>query len=309
MPVGPFPAAVPAGPLPGPGAVAGPAPVAGAPYRGPTRIALEDDVAVTLTPHRMVAPIGGQVVLIAGVQGCDGYLRTNRRLEWSIAPGSTGQFVAIEQGGFTDFLVGDFTRPRKITNTYALGSTSRRCERISRSTGNPADDIVVAPGQGWITVSSAVEGTSHVMVHAPDVVCPNASMQAAIIDWIDVQCGFPAPANNPAGTRHVFTTMVLRQSNRCPHVGWIVRYEIMGGPPAGFAPDGAPSVDVPTNAAGQASAEIFQAQPAEGSNPIRIQVFRPADPQAAVPGGPPGLGRAACSCKPAARRRPGVRPL
>jgi uncharacterized repeat protein (TIGR01451 family) len=246
-------------------------------------------VAVLLTPHRMVAPIGSQVVLMAGVEGCDGYLRTNRRLEWSIAPGSAGQFVAIQQGGLTDFLVGDFTRPRKITNTYALGSTSRRCERLSRGTGNPADDIVVAPGQGWITVSSPVEGTSHVTVHAPDVVCANAAMQSAVIHWIDVQCGFPAPANNPAGTRHVFTTSVSRQSNRCPHAGWIVRYEIMGGPPAGFSPNGAPSVEVLTNAAGQASAEIFQAQPAEGSNPIRIQVFRPADP-AGAPGAAPGSG-------------------
>jgi uncharacterized repeat protein (TIGR01451 family) len=277
-----------AGPLPGPGAV--PAPLVAAPSRGPTRIALEDDVAVLLTPHRMVAPIGSQVVLMAGVEGCDGYLRTNRRLEWSIAPGSAGQFVAIQQGGLTDFLVGDFTRPRKITNTYALGSTSRRCERLSRGTGNPADDILVAPGQGWITVSSPVEGTSHVTVHAPDVVCPNAAMQSAVIEWIDAQFGYPAPANNPAGTRHVFTTTVLRQSNRCPHVGWIVRYEIVGGPPAGFAPDGGLAVEVPTNAAGQASAEIFQAQPAEGSNPIRIQVIRPAEPRTG--GAPAGSGDA-----------------
>ncbi|MGA2063865.1 MAG: hypothetical protein ABSG86_02800 [Thermoguttaceae bacterium] len=290
----PTPAAAP-GPVPmlAPAPAAPPAPLIYPPSRGPTRFALEDDVAVLLTPHRMVAPIGSQVVLMAGVQGCDAYLRTNRRLEWSIAPGSVGQFVAIQQGGLTDYLVGDFTRPRKITNTYAIGSTSRRCDRLSRGTGNPADDIVVAPGQGWITVSSPVEGTSHVTVHAPDVVCPNAAMQSAIIHWIDVQCGFPAPANNPAGTRHVFTTTVSRQSNCTPHAGWIVRYEIMGGPPAGFSPDGAPSIEAPTNAAGQASVEIFQAQPAEGTNPIRIQVFRPGEPHAGAPGGmPPGPGDA-----------------
>jgi uncharacterized repeat protein (TIGR01451 family) len=242
-------------------------------------------VAVLLTPHRVVAPTGSQVVLMAGVQGCDGYLRTNRRLEWSVAPGSVGQFVAIEEGSLTDFLVGDFTRPRKITNTYAVGSTSRRYERLTGGPGNP--DIVVARGQGWITVTSPVEGTSHVMVRAPDVVCPNAQVQSALIHWIDAGAVFPPPAINPAGTRHVFTTTVLRQSNHGPQVGWIVRYEIVGGPPAGFAPAGAQAIEVPTNPAGQAAAEIFQPQPGEGTNQIRIQVIRPADLQVAAPGGVP----------------------
>jgi uncharacterized repeat protein (TIGR01451 family) len=247
----------------------------------------------------MVAPIGSQVVLVAGVVGPDGYLRTNRRLEWSLAPGTVGQFVAVQQGGFSDFLVGDFTRPRKITNTYAVGSTSRRCERISRGTGNPADDIVVAPGQGWITVSSPVEGTSHVTVHAPDVVCPNAAMQSATIYWVDAQVGYPAPSNDPAGTRHVLTTTVSRRSNGCPYAGYIVRYEIVCGPPAGFAPGGSPTIEVPTNAAGQASAEIVQAQPAEGTNAIRIQVFRPGEPRPAptLSGAPNGVPAAPGDCR------------
>jgi uncharacterized repeat protein (TIGR01451 family) len=264
-----------------------PAPVAPAcpPSRGPTVIGADEDVAVLLTPHRLVAPIGSQVVLMAGVQGCDGYLRTNRRLEWSIAPGSVGQFVAIEEGGWTDFLVGDFTRPHKVTNTYAIGDTSRRYERLPGPPGNP--DIVVARGQGWITVTSPLEGTSHVMVRAPDVACCNAQVQSALIHWVDVATIFPPLSNDPAGTRHVLTTTVLHHSNPCPHVGWIVRYEIAGGPPAGFAPDGAQAIEVPTDSAGQASAEIFQPQGAEGTNQIRIQVFRPAEPQAGIPGGAP----------------------
>ena len=251
--------------------------VACPPGASPARVWPEDDVAVQLSPHRTVAPIGSEVVLLAGVRGGDGYLRTNRRLEWSVVPGSIGQFVAIEENSFVDWLVGDFTRPRKITNTYAIGSTQRRTERVAQRTPNPAESPVALRGQGWITVTSPIEGTSHVMVYAPDVVVCSARVQSAIIHWIDAQFGFPPPAIHPAGSRRVVTTTVLRQSNQCPHAGWIVRYEIAGGPAAGFAPSGAPAVEVATNAAGQASAEIFQKQPTHGTNQIRIQVIRPAE--------------------------------
>ena len=84
-----------------------------------------NDLAITLSPRVTVAAVGSEVVLIAGVCGPDGYLRTNRRLEWSLDPGGVGQFVAVEENGLVDLLLGDFNRPRKITNTFAVGSTSR----------------------------------------------------------------------------------------------------------------------------------------------------------------------------------------
>ena len=211
------------------------------------------------------------------MRASDGYLRTNRRLEWSIAPGSVGQFVAVGENGFVDLLLGDFTRPRKVTNTFAIGSTSRRNERVPWGP-NPADAVNVVRGQGWITISSPREGASRVTVVAPEVEVAAARVQAAVVHWVDVQSGFPAPAINPAGSRHVLTTTVLRQTNSCPHAGWIVRYEIVGGPPAGFEPGGAPFIEVPTNEAGQASAAIFQKQAAPGTNQVRVRIFQPAGP-------------------------------
>jgi len=278
----------PCSPSPCPTVVPCPAPaMAAGPPRGyhtePGPVYRGDDVAVTLTPHRTVVPVGSEVVLIAGVRNGDGYLSTNRRLEWSITPGSVGNFVAVGGKSCTDYLVADFTQPRKVSNTYAIGDTSRRAVRLDRGTPTPADDVYVGRGQGWISVTSPAEGTSNVMVYSPDVVPWEGRVSTATIHWIDAQFGFPPPAINPAGTRHVFTTTVLRQSNHCPHVGWIVRYEITGGPPAGFEPDGAQAVEVPTNSAGQACAAIIQKQPTHGTNQICIQVIRPA-----VAGGPDG---------------------
>jgi uncharacterized repeat protein (TIGR01451 family) len=239
-----------------------------------------DDVVVLLDPAEKVAPVGSEVVLRAGVGGADGFLRTNRRLEWSIAAGSVGHFVAVEQNGLVDLLLGDFTRPGKVTDTYAIGDTGRSNIRLNRGRCSPEDDVLVLRGQGWITLTSPVEGTSNVTVVAPDVYYWDARLKSARVHWVDAQWQFPPPAINPAGSNHVFTTTVTRQCNRGPCEGWRVRYEIVDGPPAGFAPAGATAVEVPVDSAGHANAEIFQKQPCHGTNKVCIQVIRPAE----VPG-------------------------
>ena len=83
------------------------------------------------------------------------------RAAWGNSPPSA-------KTSFTDFLVGDFTRPRLISATSAVGSTTRVAQRA----GGPGNSVHVARGQGWVTVSSPVEGVSHVTVVAPDVVLP-----------------------------------------------------------------------------------------------------------------------------------------
>ncbi len=236
-----------------------------------------DDVVVLLTPHETVARVGSEAILTAGVGAADGYLRTNRRLEWTIAAGSVGQFVAVEKGGFVDLLVGDFNWPRKINNTFAIGSTGRSNIRLNRGTPTPDDDVMVLRGQSWITLTSPVEGTSNVTVMAPDVYGWDTRIRSARVHWVDAQWQYPPPSINPAGSRHVLITTVTRQSDQSPCENWRVRYEIAGGPAAGFAPDGTQAVEVPVNSAGQANVEIFQTQPAHGTNQICIKVIRPGD--------------------------------
>ncbi len=126
-----------------------------------------DPAGVEVQPRETVAPVGSEVVLVAGVCGSDGYLRTNRRLEWSIDPSSVGQFVAVGENGWTDLLLGDFNQPRKITNVFAIGSTTRSNIRLNRGTCRPEDAVYVLRGQGWISLTSSVEGTSRVTVFAP----------------------------------------------------------------------------------------------------------------------------------------------
>ncbi len=255
--------------------VAGPA---SPPYAAQPVYPLPSDlVMLSLTPSVTAAPVGSEVVLVAGVGSADGYLRCNQRLEWSIAPGSVGQFNDVGKTDFVDILLGDYNRPRIVNCAFAIGSTASKDVQVKQAAYGPAGAISVTPGQGWIKISSPVEGTSIVNVVAPKIIKPDERMKTATIYWTDATWQFPPPAINSAGTKHVFTTTVMRHSNQCPLPGWHVKYAITGGPPAGFSPDGASSIEATTDAAGQANAEIFQKTPAHGTNQIAIEVIRPAE--------------------------------
>ena len=48
-----------------------------------------------MTPSRIVAPVGSEVVVIAGICGSDGFFAVNQPLEWMLSNDSVGQFVEI----------------------------------------------------------------------------------------------------------------------------------------------------------------------------------------------------------------------
>ena len=232
--------------------------------------------AVELSPAEAIAPVGTEVVMVAGVCGQDGYLQARQRVEWMLDQGGVGEFVEVGRREPLDWLLAAHTWPRKIDNTFAVGLTSSAAFNISRGTPATTDDVPILRGQAWSSITSAVEGVSYVTAVAPDVAGWGARQQTAAIHWVDAQWNFPPPAINAVGSRHVFTTSVSRHTDQSPVAGWLVRYQILDGPAAGFAPDGAQTIEVPTDAAGQASAEISQPQPAGGTNNISVEIVRPA---------------------------------
>ena len=228
---------------------------------------------VILTPQTVIAPIGTQVAVIASVRGPDDYLRTNQRVDWSLEPGSVGQFLNLNRRTFMDLVVLDPVTPEIRGPGNAVGSTTREYQRLPRGPGaSGALDIV--PGQAWIVVGSCAEGTSQVAASSPCI--PACGKSLATIHWVDVQWNLPPPSIHPAGTRYTLTTSVMRQSNHAPLAGYIIHYEIADGPPAGFQPGGTRATDVATDTAGQACAEIVEPQPIPGTNRIAIQIIRPA---------------------------------
>ncbi len=84
-----------------PGASVVTPPVAGVPTLG-TPVFVQP--GLTLTPLRIVAPVGTEVLMVAGVHGAGDPLLTGQRVEWMMAPGSVGTFLAVGEREGPNFL-------------------------------------------------------------------------------------------------------------------------------------------------------------------------------------------------------------
>jgi uncharacterized repeat protein (TIGR01451 family) len=231
---------------------------------------------LAINPSSLIAPVGSEVVLVASVIGGEGYLLTNEVVEWTLDPSGVGQFLTAGERRRLDLLNWWRGLPRKVDSRYAINATLRYPLTLDRGTPNPGDDLIVQTGQSYVTVISPIEGKSLVTAFAPAISGWELRQQTATIYWIDAQWQFPAPTISPPGGRNALVTTLNRQTDNSPLAGWQIRYEIAGGPPAGFAPDGATSAIAITNDAGQASVEIMQSQSAPGTNQVNISVIRPA---------------------------------
>jgi len=239
---------------------------------------------VVVTPRRIVAPVGSEVIMLAEVRGTGGRPLTGRQVQWMLTPESAGQLMTLGQDK-SCFLLAGFDHHRggeKISNTYAIGKTASRGRVIARPPSPAGGSVTVQAGQSPMGVTSPTEGTSHVTAYVAQSDGWEQRHDTATIHWVDAQFSFPAPAVRASGERHVLTTTVTRHTDGSPLAGWIVRYEVADGPPSGFGPDFSSGAEVTTDAAGQASVEFGQQAPQPGTNRINIQVLRPADPAAGV---------------------------
>ena len=229
---------------------------------------------VRIAPNRVMAPVGSEVVLKSSICGADGYLHADRRVEWLLSRDGAGQFVDVGDRGQVDLFRWPWDTPRKIDNWYAIGATAYAPHCVHRGTPDPNDDVQVVRGEAWITVSSAVEGTSQVTAVAPDVANWQFRQATTTIYWIDAQWVFPPSTSAEAGRPHVLTTTVMRRSDGAPLAGWTVRYNVpSGGASLGYA--SGDHVDVPTDAAGRASVEVSPNDVSGGTANVGITILRP----------------------------------
>ncbi|HEV3137435.1 MAG TPA: hypothetical protein VGZ26_06015, partial [Pirellulales bacterium] len=231
---------------------------------------------ISVSPSQVIAPVGSEVIMIASVCGSEGFMLTDQRVEWMLAPDGAGQFMSPGERRPLDIMNRLHGLPAKIDSRYAINTTLFAPRTLDRGTPTPVDDVLVQSGQSWVSVTSPSEGTSRVTVFAPEVPGWDRRQQTASIYWVDAQWRFPSPGITAVGSRKSLSTVLTRQTDNSPLPLWHVRYEITGGPDTGFAPDGATSLEVVSNEAGEATVDIFQKQPAAGTNQIQIQVIRPA---------------------------------
>ncbi|WP_442482262.1 DUF7507 domain-containing protein [Aeoliella sp. SH292] len=229
---------------------------------------------ISITPSRILAPVGSEVVLVAGVCGENDRLMANERVEWMMDRAGTGQIVTVGQRGEIDLFRMPQNTPRKVDNFFAIGSTSPYSEMLDRGTPDPNDDIEIRRGDAWITISSPTEGTSYVSAYAPNVPNWAGRTATATVYWLDAQWVFPSSVVLAPGQSHTLTTTVTRQTDGAPVAGWIVRYRVSGGT-AGLGYDGGQTSEVATNNQGRASVEISPTDDRPGTTNIAIEIIRP----------------------------------
>ncbi|MEM6654512.1 MAG: hypothetical protein AAF596_01790 [Planctomycetota bacterium] len=230
---------------------------------------------VVITPQRVLAPVGTEVIVRAGVCGEDGYLRTNRRIDWLLAKQGAGEFVQVGEEGERDIGRFPWRTPGKLDNHYAVGFTSPFHTCLRRGNADPLDDIQVRKGDAWITVTSASEGTSYITAAAKSVENWDTRRASTTIYWVDAQWQFPPSVAVPTGQPHTLTTVVTRQSDGAPIAGWIVRYEVQDPNAARLGYDAGEASEVRTDNQGRASVELTPTDTAAGTTTVNITVIRP----------------------------------
>jgi uncharacterized repeat protein (TIGR01451 family) len=228
---------------------------------------------LTVTPSRIVAAVNTEVVMAAGLCDPDGYLITRQPLEWMLAQDGVGQIVAVghESAANSSLLLRG--SPQKIATNYARAHTSTISQVIDRGTSTPTDDVYLQKGQSWISVTSPTEGQSHVVVWTPKEHNWNHRKATATIYWVDASWRLPPSATARSGQAYPLTTVLTRSSGD-PIAGWIVRYDVVEGPPAAFAA-GSRSIEVRSDAAGRATASLLPTSPEAGITVVRVQIIRP----------------------------------
>ena len=241
---------------------------------------------ILLSPQQIVAPVGGEVILLSGICGTDGYLQMNQKLEWMLAPDSVGNFIQVgdDDPGLIHKLAGSKVRPEKKDPSYAIGVTSTKKMLITRGNNDSRDDVSLEKGQTWLSISSPSEGTSHVTVLAPESECWDQRKATATIYWVDARWVFPSPQIVPKGTTVDLTTRVTRSGGSLPARGWKVRYEILQPELASFVGTGGASVvEVNVDDSGNATAQLEPRPETSGTAAVNMQVIRPGGDRDNIP--------------------------
>lgn len=232
---------------------------------------------IILTPHRIIAPVGSEVVVLAGICGGDGYYVVNQPLEWMLSNNSVGEM--IEVGGMEHQAFNRLVRPtaKKFDGQYAWGRTGFKQKLITRGTPTPADDIDILRGQSYVSVSSASPGTTYLTAVAPKAEGWDKRRKSTTIHWVDGVWSIPMPASATAGTVHPMTTYVKSATDEGGVPDWKVKYTIVGGAPAEFAPAGSQTTETITGQDGMATVQLRQkaGQFEPGVTQVRVDVIRP----------------------------------
>lgn len=244
----------------------------------PNRIKSRGELGeIIMTPHRIIAPVGSEVVVMAGVCGGDGYYVMNQPVEWMLSNNSVGQLVEV--GGMEHPSFNRLVPPnaKKFDGQYAWGRTGLKEKTLTRGTPTPADDIQLMKGQTYVSLASASPGTTYLTAVVPKAEGWDKRRSSTTIHWVDGIWSIPLPSSATAGTVKPLTTLVKSARDDGGVADWRVKYTIVGGAPAEFAPTGSQTAESVTSEDGTATVQLRQpaGQFEPGTTQVRVDIVRP----------------------------------
>jgi uncharacterized repeat protein (TIGR01451 family) len=238
---------------------------------------------VEITPGDQIqAPVGTAVVLVGTVFDKDGQPRRSRRIEWLVE--GTGMIVEADESGIYP------GRGYKVNNQYAITYTNYRTHTITRGNDDPADDVVIAPGQTFCVVSSSVPGETVVTAYAPEVFSWSRSRAVVRILWGEGRIQFPPSAVVRWGGEWTLTTQIQPTNQSDSQRIYRVRYRLLEGPTAQLiirsgsstgasqSGVGGREAEVFTDAEGRAAVRLVQLQPQPGKSRIAVEIIQAPAP-------------------------------
>lgn len=246
---------------------------------------LRDQAYVVMMPGRVVAPVGSEVIVVSGICGESGHYVTRQPLEWMISPDSVGHLMTVSQNKWcflTDWI--SARDAQKLDLDWAKNKTHTHRQTIDRGTPALNDDVLVNKGQSWVSVMSPTEGASYITAMAPKEDNWDRRRQTATIYWVDAQWTLPPHQIARVDRREpaLLTTVLNRSQGLGPIEGWLVRYEVLDGPPAIFE-NNQRTIEVPSDINGQATVRLIPQAAQAGITQVSVQIIRPPSPKGDVP--------------------------
>lgn len=245
-----------------------------------------------LTPTRIVAPVGGEVVLLAGICGEDGYFVSGEPIEWMLDPKGVGEIIEVGddlKGKRKSFFTSKSNKPvvEKLDVDFARGRTSSEAGIITRGSARGSDDLKLKKGQTWVSLTSPSEGMSRVTVLAPDSEVWDKRRQTATIYWIDANWQFPGNLDLNVGEDATLLTRVTKAEGYKPAEGWNVKYRLLNEGVGQFLTlypgETAAGADRKVDAEGKAIAQLRNATGKPATAIVGIEIVKPGESEGNMP--------------------------
>ena len=230
---------------------------------------------VVISPDRVMAPIGSEVVLRSGILTARGNLLVDR----------THRMAARQRRGRPDRRPQQPRRVRPLQLAMGRSPQNRQLvrHRLDRKFSDRRSAVIQPTPPATCRFNAAKPGS--VSLRPPkapassrpirpksatgNIAAPSPRSIGSTLNGSSLR----RPSKKP-GRAHVLTTTVTRRSNGTPVPGWIVRYEV-AGPGGSLGYSAGKSVDVTTDASGRASVEVSPTDVAGGVASVNMILVRP----------------------------------